>query len=789
MKEFRSSTLTDLRSEFKNPSSGFRPVALWFWNGRLCEDEIRRQMVEFKKGGLGGVLIHARSGYDVEYLSDRWWDMMAAAVEAARENDLAVWIWDEDGWPSGSAGGRVTDGAEERQAWKLTITSAVAGPPIPVEGQEGLREVMAVFRVKIRTTVSGEGTVSERLEEWDRVDPETVQIEGGHSDDRRLIVCTAAPEGYVDLLNPEVTRRFLEITHSQYEARLGAEFGGVIKGFFTDEPQIPQWPGCVEPAFPWTPNLPELFRERYGYDLIPLLPLLVYDAVDRAATVRVRCDFWQWVSERFAEGFYRPIYEYCESKGLLLTGHAIDEEDLFGHVRMQGDLMRNLQYMHISGVDHLFSRTDQSYLIEGPTWSSYRVVEGTIHVKHVSSAAHLHGREQCLVECFGGAGWDLTPSEIKRMLNWLAVLGINLFVPHGYYYSTEGRRAFDWPPAHFFQSTFWPYHPYLAEYAGRLSCLLTGGSHVAPVAVLYPIVSMWAHYTGPAERGGAAGRMDERYRDLCYGLLRLGFDYDVVTEEALQNASLVDGRIQIGDECYSVLVLPLMDVLSTETARAILRLLGGDGNGVGEGAKLLAVGQLPAMEPDGGTDEAHARLAELAIGGVAIESVRVLPSLDRAILSRALRSWIRPDVRVSGTWYGTDQGDTLCASRRAALSSAPEGLLPDGMYACHRRHAGGEVFFLANDTEDHFSGKAVLQAIGRAERWDFGVSSVERSGDRGDDRARGTGPLRSGDGCVWINRSRTGTGPATRDGRTSCGACRGSRPGRQCISACPAICA
>ncbi|MBI2915038.1 MAG: hypothetical protein HYY08_03820 [Firmicutes bacterium] len=735
----------DPRSEFKEPSQRFRPMALWFWNGKLSEDEVRRQVVEFGKGGLGGFFMHARSGHNTEYLSDRWMDLVAAAAEAARGSGLEVWIYDEDGWPSGSAGGRVTAGRSDHRAWKLSITRADAMPPTPPPtpgrvpqplasspggepgGQDGEVDLIAAFEVKMACERPDNRTVVEKLYDCRLVEPRTLQGTCDEHGVERFLLCTASTDGYVDLLNPDVTKRFLDVTHSRYESRCGREFGHLIKGVFSDEPQIPQWAGSLEPVFPWTPKMPELFRKKHGYELIPVLPLLAYDSIDYASTVRVRCDYWQLVSELLAQGFYKQIHDCCEAAGLLFTGHAMDEEDLFGHVRMQGDLMLNLGLMHVPGVDHLFDRTDQSYLIEGAA-CSYRVTEGTIHIKHASSAAHLNRRERCLVECFGGAGWELGPSQMKRIVNWLAAMGANFFAPHAYYYSIEGRRKLDWPPSHFFQSTFWKYHKHLADYMGRLSSLMTGGIHVAPVAVLYPIASMWANYRGPADRDGAAGRIDGSYRELCSGLSRLGFDYDVVTERDLQQARRDGGGIRMADETYKVLVLPLMDVLSAQSVRSILELLACGSEGLRGGARLMAVGGLPDIGPDGRTDEAHGCLRRIVEGDDAHESTLLLPELGWDTIALTLRSWTNPELVVEGTWHDSsasdDPGDQgtkhhgLCGSAFPALPYASKGLLPDGIYSCHRRRGEEDIFFLANDTDRCFSGTASLPTAGRVEVWD-----------------------------------------------------------------------
>ena len=55
--------------------------------------------------GLGGIVCNVAFG---EYMqSDKHWNTLIAGVEACKELGLVVWLYDEDGYPSGAAGGLV----------------------------------------------------------------------------------------------------------------------------------------------------------------------------------------------------------------------------------------------------------------------------------------------------------------------------------------------------------------------------------------------------------------------------------------------------------------------------------------------------------------------------------------------------------------------------------------------------------------------------------------------------------------------------------------------------------
>ena len=93
---------------FENPGAEYRGKPFWSWNGELEKDELIRQVSVMKEMGFGGYFMHSRSGLITEYLGDEWFDLINAVTDAGTELGLESWLYDEDRWPSGSAGGKVT---------------------------------------------------------------------------------------------------------------------------------------------------------------------------------------------------------------------------------------------------------------------------------------------------------------------------------------------------------------------------------------------------------------------------------------------------------------------------------------------------------------------------------------------------------------------------------------------------------------------------------------------------------------------------------------------------------
>ena len=96
-----------IEKEFKDPSADFRSAPLAVWNSKVTEAEVERTMRELKDAGFGGLFIHPRPGMITEYLGDEWFSLYKHAVEFGKELGINVWIYDENSYPSGFAGGHV----------------------------------------------------------------------------------------------------------------------------------------------------------------------------------------------------------------------------------------------------------------------------------------------------------------------------------------------------------------------------------------------------------------------------------------------------------------------------------------------------------------------------------------------------------------------------------------------------------------------------------------------------------------------------------------------------------
>lgn len=576
----RSKRSDDPLRLFKNPPAEFRFAPFWFLNHRLTDEELRRQVKELHRAGFGGFILHARHGRLTPYLSEEWMARLETCCREAQRLGMWVWLYDEDNWPSGPVGGRLTDAHPEFRMSQLYLSGqwrARSGRAldVPLEEADGVLCVLAV---------PGEGDRSPRTLRG------VVDITAEVSDGR---LRWQPPEGrwlalafsrtvyrgtffghYLDLLNPKAVAAFIQATHRQYERYLGPYFGKTIKGIFTDEPSALR--SNRRDAIHWTPGLPAAFEREAGYPLIQALPALFLDFGEE--TLKVRCDFMRTVTRLYVDSFYKPIYRWCQRRGILSMGHLNGEDRLRSVLRQHGDFFAVTRWMHYSGLDTLGDVTWPRPGYHG---------NNLVACKLASSAAHLLEKPRVMNESWGLAGgWTANLQMLKKLGDFHLALGVNYFMPHAVYYSLEGFRKWECPPDEFYHEPYWPHYRLLADYLGRLSALFSGGEHLAQVAVLIPTHTGWAlqaplaanpRFSSAEEnrRAEALHQLEHTFEAASEQLLRHGYDFDYLTEELLQRARVGSGTLTVRGrrgrplETFRVLLLPRVQVLARDSLPVI----------------------------------------------------------------------------------------------------------------------------------------------------------------------------------------------------------------------------
>jgi len=295
-----------LRQNFSDPPVEFRSAPLWAWNDRMTEEKIDHRLRSFKEQGIGAVFIHPRPGLITEYLSERWFELVNYTLGTAEELGMQVWLYDENSFPSGFAGGHVP--AEMPDAYQH-------GQSLRMKKVDRLDPDEEYFLV-VRQVENDFVDVTDRL-------GDAVRQTGPFYTFRLGQYPPSGWQGgfpYVDLLYEGVTDAFIDITMDGYENALGQAFGDKVPGIFTDEPNIAT-PGPEERGertVRYTPDLFEEFERRWGYDLRPHLVSLSEEVGDWQ---RVRYNYYKLLLDLFIERWSKPWFEYTEANNLMWTGH------------------------------------------------------------------------------------------------------------------------------------------------------------------------------------------------------------------------------------------------------------------------------------------------------------------------------------------------------------------------------------------------------------------------------------------------------------------------------------
>jgi len=642
---------------FLDPPGTYRPIPFWFWNGDLDEDELDRQLREMRDKGVLEAFIHARRGLEVPYLSETWFDRVGFTIRKAREYGMRMWLYDEDNWPSGYAGGRVLKARPECRAKNLAKITVPASEAHEIP-QGKLVAVIARLGDQVADITDG---VRDGSFEWvaqhKHWEISFFMERPGHWQP------AYTDDWYVDLLDPKCVRQFIRSTHEVYWRRFKDDFGGAIAGIFTDEPGFYNnfWdrdPGTNT----WTPDFLEEFERQKGYDLRPNLLSLWDDVGDYR---RVRADYYDVYSALFRDVYFRALYDWCEEHGVVSIGHVTVEEELKLNARMFGDFFRAGEYEHVPGVDEI------GQLRKDP--NEYTPKLG-------SSAAHVFGRERCMSETFGVYGWKLTLEEMKKITDLQYARGINFFVPHAFYYSIEGDRKEECPPSEFWQNTWWRYFKRYADYVGRMSYMNTRGRHVADIAVYYPLSSVWAEIT-PTD-ASRPDEIDARFKEVSTLLLANQLDFDYLHDDSICAAMVQDGRLLIQDEEYGIFIIPAAMVMSVDTMNKLAEFVRG-------GGALIICGDLPKQAVLSGTDEELAGILASLRDDSGKGRLIVLPSTDGVV--QAVNSFHEPDL---------------------VLDPSVETI-----NYLHRRVGDTDIYFLANRSPESHTFTGVFRATGVPVFW------------------------------------------------------------------------
>ena len=564
--KFKNAEFDDLY--FKNPSAAFRGAPFWAWNAQLDKNDLLWQIDRLAEMGFGGFFMHTRCGLEIEYLGKEFMSLIQACAAYAKQKGMFAFLYDEDRWPSGAAGGFVTENKAFRQK-SLYLTQK---PPAEVAAWGKREERDPKFLFCFDIAFSGDG----RLKHFRKIaENEAAKRE------KWYVYFLLAPKQpwyngftYPDTMNENAVKTFIDITHEAYKRAVGSEFGKTVPAIFTDEPNYGWIMGAQyernipDVMLPWTDDFAKTFQKAFGYDILPLLPRIVW-VTENGDPATPRYHYFRHLTERFAAAYSDQIGSWCKKNGIAFTGHLLNEPMLESQSRNTGEAMRHYLNFDIPGIDILCNRVELS------------------SAKQAQSVAHQCEKEGVLCEMYGVTGWDFDFCGHKFQGDWLAALGVTLRVPHLSWVSMKGSAKRDYPASISFQSAWYGEYPYIENHFARVNTALTRGKPLVKIAVIHPIESYWLAAGDLAHTEKERQRMEEQFDALIQWLLRGCLDFDFVSESLLPVLYKPSKKgFTVGKMTYDAVLIPPVSTLRASTIGALERFLEA-------GGKVVCAGERP----------------------------------------------------------------------------------------------------------------------------------------------------------------------------------------------------
>lgn len=352
----------------------------------------------------------------------------------------------------------------------------------------------------------------------------------------------------------------------RYLAAIDDLLGEVIVGMFEDE--FPLMP-------PWASDFREQFRRMKGYEL----PQDVFARDHGARTPAMRWDAFDVATRRIEHAYTAWQQGFVERNDLLAgydqmnrSGNPLDSSMYYF------DPFRTMAWANAPGTDQMGD------------------------ARFALSVAALTEAPRVWLEGFHSHGWGFSLADQFRMIHEWGREGASLFLPHGFYYTTQGLW-WEWaPPDMGMRQPYGRHYSAFADAVGRLMSVLSAGKHVPEIVVLYPLSTVWAatishHKAWNSEAHEAA----TTYLDLMghhhapSGTDESRFSHPSVLVEAGYDRVTVD-EAHVDRFADLPIILPSCRCLTTSALRTLVEQ-------AEAGRRVIIVGAAPAWSAERGRDD------------------------------------------------------------------------------------------------------------------------------------------------------------------------------------------
>ncbi len=592
-----------------------KPWSRWWWLGSIVtEDGLRSEMKKYADAGLGGLEITPIYGVRgeedqfIQYLSPKWVDRFEFVLGEARRLGIGIDMATGTGWPFGGpwvtpedtckylasktftvkAGEKLTEPVvmiERFMAAPRSITLAQLKEPFgdtPNLQQLAIDNLKMPNPLKLNSLMAFSDKSPDPLSLTDRVTADgkldwTAPADSGtwtlyaifnglHS----RMVKRAAPggEGHVpDHLSSEAIRHYL----AKFDQALAGKNLDGFRSYFSDSYEVDN--GTSGEAN-FTPHFFDEFQRRRGYDLRPLLPVLLTKKSGDQYT-RILCDYRETVSDLLLDGFTKTWHEWAAR---------------------QGKLVRNQAHGSPGNLLDLYAAVDipETEGFGNPTNADAELTE-LVKMMYASSAAHLTGKRLASSEtCTWLDDHFLTTlAHAKKRVDATLLGGINHILYHGTAYSPPDEK---WPGFLFYAAdefcpanSWWDDFAALNQYVERCQSFLQAGKPDNDLLVYAPIFDDWMQ---PGNGAMPHYSVEHRWpgQEIGRQLLKAGYTFDFVSDRLLKDVTFADGKLHCGGNQYQAIVLPEAKFIPLATMEKLAAL-------VKQGATLIVQKALPTDVP------------------------------------------------------------------------------------------------------------------------------------------------------------------------------------------------
>jgi hypothetical protein len=665
----------DLLPGFVHPPKGYGNVPFYWWNGdSLNRERLREELDILSESATEGFAVsyvhlhpevdttEMKGGYGLfgktepgrpKVFSEEWWKIWSWFAEECADRNMGAGLDDYTvGWTGNGYYADELVAMPKFRDYRGELVFEVDS----VRGGTTYRRQIPANPVAVVAYGKNNRTLTDL----------TGRIPSGGSlswaapsgNDYRIYVVTAANSF---LLHPDHGKELIGVYFDRFEKRMGDAARNGMNYFFQDELYYPLKIGS------WSEDFKEEFAKRKGYDITPFLPAL-HEYVG-AATPRIRLDYCDVLLDLAEERYFQPIYNWHAQRGLIYGSDNL------------GRGKEPLAYVDYFRANSWYTAPGNDAPSKGSSF---------LQTKVSSSIAHLYERPRTWLEAFHSMGWGSSGSWLTQQMDHHVIAGGNLVCMHGLYYATHGGW-WEWaPPCFHFRMPYWPHVKKWLEYTERLSYLMSQGTHVCDIALMYPTESLQA----------CPGADDKKVFDLALTLSNAGLDYDFINYRSLWNATAAEGLLSVSGEQYKIIILADMQAMHHASLQKALEHYRA-------GGIVLATGHLPKASARTGENDS--------------ETDAILNELFGLTAAEAA------DGKVAGKQTNAAGGTGLYLSEEAIVSQVQSLITPDfrplaGIGKVLHRRAGQRDVYMVTDVPK--GSECFFRATGKVELWDASNGTV-----------------------------------------------------------------